>query len=164
MTDEPSRMTPCPRCGEPVPPAAKLCPHCGADGDRVWPPPVVAGPPEEAPARARLLTGRKGVDEFLGWWLAVAVYYVLGQALLFVRYVRLFEVASFPPSSPGSAPVNSQDIGLWLAFGVVALGATGGAYLTLHRLLPWVGRGFGQGLVLAVGMTLTLVTGLKLFP
>lgn len=83
----------CPVCGEPVPPKAKACPHCGADERSGWNEddtrydgldlPASAFEDDDAAARRRraLRSGPHPVWIFVG--LALAFILVLGALRLF---------------------------------------------------------------------------------
>lgn len=156
---KPVQTTPCPHCGAGREEAQSVCANCGAFLGSVWPPAVTAGPPEAGPARVRLLTGRVGLDDALGWGLANITLYGLGRLFVFV-----YEVYSYHLNSCNFTHADWRDALLWRLHGLTSVAATGGVYLLLRRLFPVMGRHFGWGLLASGGAAFAIISCLRLFP
>lgn len=159
MADEPTRTARCANCGEAVGEGQGICTNCGAGWVAIWPPAVIAEPPEAGPARTSLLTGRAWLDEGLGWALACVIFNGLGNLFVFI-----YQMYSYHLTSPNFTPTDWRDVLLWLLYGAVFTTATGGVYLLLRRLFPNMGRNFGRGLLVLAGLAFAVILWLKLFP
>ena len=127
--DEPSRVTPCPRCGGAVTETQSVCANCGALLGGVRPPPP------------RTLTGRAWADFLLG---AAALYLThLATARVLVR--------GLPAPNPADPQHSNEVLGnLFMVAGEVFWAVLFGLplYFGARRFYPIVARGAGYAVLI----------------
>ena len=143
-------MPPCPNCGTPVPPGARLCPNCGQELPDVWPPPPEGQARPEPPLDAWRVRNEVNSGVAAGCLAEFALWVICVFLMFYGPSKNIFAVFRWLPH------VLQTFLADCALFGppIVAVAV---AHVIQRKTRPYYARGLGYSVLIGVALSLGLL-------